>query len=174
MYVTCCTSACLSVCSRLKTRSQWIGDFWSKRVILTLTYLSRFSGFTIQFFSSDFWVFAIQPTVHRGGVSKWRVCGCGCLRLWQVTRDMWQYDMWHVICYMWHVTCDTWHVKHNTWNMTWRRKKFSFSPCLSVLVLVLLSANVERFSVSHMWVFFTRLIPPSHFTWNVPNPSTIG
>ena len=44
-----------------------------------------------------------QPTVQWRGVSRGRVCGCGCWRCWQVTGDRWQ------------VTHVTWQVTHDTW-----------------------------------------------------------
>ena len=58
---------------------------------------------------------------------------------WQVTRDM-----WHVKRYMWHLT-------HNFFFF------FSSCPLLSVLVSVLLCAQVERFSVSCMRYFWWKL-----------------
>ena len=47
---------------------------------------------------------------------------------------------------MWHLAWDTWHVTHTI-------KKILSVRFLSVLVSVLLSANVERFSIFHMWDF---------------------
>ena len=49
---------------------------------------------------SWFLVFANHPGVHSGGISKVRVCGCGCWRYWHLTGDSW------------HATCDTSHITH--------------------------------------------------------------
>ena len=75
----------------------------------------RFDLGTFQWFSKKlgFWVFAKQPTVHSGGVSRGRVHGCGCWRYWQVKGDW-----WHVTCDMWHMTHDRWHVTCETLGMT--------------------------------------------------------
>ena len=62
---------------------------------LNILVFCRFNDFWVLNFSG-FWVFANQPTVHSWG----RVCGCGCWRYWQVTRNM-----GHVT----HITHDTWH-----------------------------------------------------------------
>ena len=73
------------VCHRGKLAPRWTGDFRSRSVSLILAYLHsqvfcrfddilRFEEKT----SSVFWIFANQPTVHDGGVSRGRVWGCGC------------------------------------------------------------------------------------------------
>ena len=50
-----------------------------------------------------------QPTVHSGGISRGRVCGCGRWRKWHATGDR-----WHVTPGMWHLTPDTWHLTNKT------------------------------------------------------------
>ena len=57
-----------------------------------------FNDFLGWFFFA-FGVFVNQPTLHNGGVSRWKVCGCGC-------------------CCSWQVTVDTQQMTHNAWNMT--------------------------------------------------------
>ena len=71
-----------------------------------------------------------------GGVSRKRVCGCDCWCYWQVKGDT-QY-----------ATRDTWHMTSGTWQM--KDCSFFLPFCLfrSVFVSVLLSAHIERFSVS--------------------------
>ena len=64
---------------------------------------------------------------HTGGVSNGRVIGFGCWRWWHVTGDRWQ------------VTLDNWHVTTKKYN-----------KINDFFVLVLLSAHIERFSVSRM------------------------
>ena len=61
-------------------------------------------------------------------------------------------DMRHVIPDTWHMTHDTWHMTHDIWDLTHEPwiKKNHFCLFLSLLVSMLLSANVARFSVSHM------------------------
>ena len=55
-----------------------------------------------------FWVFASQPTVHSGRVSRGTVFGYGCWQYCQVTGYT-----WHGIWVTWHTSCDTVCDKYN-------------------------------------------------------------
>ena len=50
----------------------------------------------------SFLVFANKPTVHNGGVSRGRVCDCGCWHYWQVAggRGQVTHDTWHQTLYI--------------------------------------------------------------------------
>ena len=79
-----------------------------------------------------------------------------------MTRDTWNmtHDTWHMTHDIWHMTCDRWHVTYDTWHLN----LFSYlilltwSLFLSLLVLVLLTAPVERFSTCRMQFFVKVLI----------------
>ena len=101
-------------------------------------------------FLKSFGVFANQPTEHNG-VSRRRVCRYGC---WLYLTEDW----WQVICDAppsthdrWHMTPDTWHVTPDMQHPIFSYYTSFFQP---VLVLVILSAHIERFSVSRMKDFW--------------------
>ena len=56
-------------------------------------------------------------------------------------------NTWHMIQDMWHLALDIWHVTPDAWHVT---HDFFLCPFLPVLVLLQLSAHLERFSVSGM------------------------
>ena len=59
------------------------------------------------FLCFDFFVFLLnQLTVLGKGVSRGRVCGCGCWRWWHVTGDR-----WHMTGESWQLTGDSWQVE---------------------------------------------------------------
>ena len=93
------------LCHTWKPASRWTGDFWSVAnnwIPLDIFMFCCFNNY-FAFKKLGFWVFANQPTVHNGGVSRGRLCGCGCWREWQVT-------------------CSPWHVTHNTLHRTVSQK----------------------------------------------------
>ena len=57
----------------------------------------------------------------------------------------------------WHATCDIWHLTHDTFDF-FLIHIFLFCLFLSVLVTVILSAHLGRFSVSRMQDFFGLLL----------------
>ena len=61
----------------------WTRNLWSKSLLLILANIDQKIIFLLLFF---FFIssFANQPPVHSGGVSRRRICGCGCWRRWQV------------------------------------------------------------------------------------------
>ena len=88
-----CLSVCMYVCAIVKTpTSRCPGNFWSKVVSLTLAFdltisFSFSSSSTFFLFFQVFGFFSqssvdkptvIQPTVYNGGISRGRVCACGC------------------------------------------------------------------------------------------------
>ena len=75
-----------------------------------------------QWFFFGFWVFATSLLCKMGELAGRVFCGFSCWR--------------------WHMTFDTWHLTCDTWTITF------LSSFLSVLVLMLLSAHIERFIVT--------------------------
>ena len=132
----------------------WVnGCFCLRLVQLTLSYKEQIGNIGIPLDVFGFCIFnnflnfsygfANQLTVHNGGVYKGRVCGCGCWML--VSSDRWQLtrDTWHMKHGAWHMTSDTWHLTYD-FNFT------PFYPFLSMLVLVVVSAHITKFSISRM------------------------
>ena len=74
----------LCLCHRRKLTYRWTGDFWLKEYRLYCHSSRHFWGFVALMIFSVlifvcFWVFANQQTEpNNGGVSRGRVCGCGC------------------------------------------------------------------------------------------------
>ena len=110
-------SQCFSVCNLStseKPAFHSTGNFWSKNVLLILTCLFTF----LHFICLDFLCVLKLFWAHIGGVSRARVCGCGCWHYWQVTGNT-----WHM-----HVTHDMWHMTHDTW---FHLKPISLSICFA-------------------------------------------
>ena len=70
---------------------------------------------------------------------------------WSVAMTVDFSDMWQVTGDRWHKTGDRWHMKHDSFPL--------FSSFLQILlILVLLTAHAERFSVSRMRDFFLLIV----------------
>ena len=109
----------------------------SKNVLLILAYLWIFFAFFYFIDILAYWIFftgfwSLQTSLW---CIMWELARGGSLAVGVS-------DRWQALCDTWHMTCDRWHMKHELFII------FLFSPFLSVLVLVLLSAHVKRLCFS--------------------------
>ena len=110
VYKLRCQSVCLGFCAGI-----W--NHLDCRLLVKehINIVAKLRNLLCYFPKTNISVLANQPTVHSGGVSRGRVCGCSCLCWWHETCDSWNLKCF--IFFKFFVSVSLWeiHIHRKTW-----------------------------------------------------------